>query len=114
MKADCLEHRGRRVNMNIFGVPEEEANEPFKEVTKMAAKGGISSSKEEISVAHRLPTRKVDQRLLVAKFVQREFKCRIKAKTALKLEDSSTEPKIFKNDDITLLPAKNPKLRQTW
>ena len=82
-------------------MPGGEAENPVEEVTKVAATVGISLSKADITISESWP------RPVVAEYVQQETKAVIMANSReLELEEGSTEPVNFVNDDITGLPAK--------
>ena len=86
---------------------EEEAQDPYEKVTKVAEKVGIIISEEKSGVHHQLPFRKAGPRSLIAQFIRQETKPRMMAqKKELKFEDGSKEPNNFVNDDITSLRAK--------
>ena len=94
IETDCREQYGRRENFRIFGVPEEEDEDPYEELRKVAAKVEITIYKEDIRTL--VAISKSWSRPLIAKVVRRESKSRVMAKKkALKFEDDSKEPIIF-------------------
>ena len=109
-----MEQYGRRDNIKVFGVPEQQDEDPWAVVVNVAAKIGVTISKNEITVAHRLPSRRGVLNLSLQNFFDGKQKPRIMTKKKLlKVEDNAREPNIYVNDDITPLRAKSSYQRQT-
>ena len=114
---DALEQYSRRDNIKVFGVPEqthgssEDCNQVILDLGK---KIGVEVSPGDISVSHRVRGGGDGPRPIVAKFVRRDVKSQfMKNKKKLKeLGKGSSDdgavpkPKIFINDDLTLLRGK--------
>lgn len=76
-KLDELEQYTRKENICIHGLPETGDNEDTAdEVVKLARKAGVTITKNDISVAHRLPGNRSSgkPRSIIAKFVRRIIK----------------------------------------
>ena len=63
----------------------EEAEDPDGEVAKIAANLGLTMSREDINVAHRLPSRAAGPRPFVAKFIRLRTKSRHGQKESIEI-----------------------------
>ena len=109
LQSDANEQYGRRDNISIFGLDESPDEDPYQVVLDVANKVGVKIQKNDISVCHRVPSRK-GERPLIVKFVrgQKRFEL-ISSKKKLRDSDSN----VYLNDDITFLREKlAAKLRQ--
>ena len=59
IEADGMEQNGRLDNIRVFGIIEQQDENPYAEVVDVTSKIGVTISKNDISVAHRLPSRRV-------------------------------------------------------
>ena len=74
IEADCIEQYGRRENARIFGVEEEPGEDVFEKVVSVAEKAGVSITKNDVSICHRLSSEGTGPKPLIAKIVRRETK----------------------------------------
>ena len=74
IEADSIEQNGRRETVRIFGVEEEPGEDAFAKVVSVAEKAGVSVTKNDVSICHRLPSGGTGPKPLIAKFVRRETK----------------------------------------
>lgn len=106
INADAVEQYGRRDNIRIFGMEEASGEDTYETVIQAAAATGVNITRADISVCHRLPSRR-GPRPIIAKFVRREVKSSImRGKRQLR----ERTDKIYINDDITPLRAKLSKV----
>ena len=76
--ADTVEQYGRRDNIRIFGVKENNDEDIYQEVINVAKSAGVNMNKSDISICHRVPSRStVNPRPVIVKFVRRELKHRV-------------------------------------
>ena len=73
IEADSIEQYGRRENVRIFGVEEEQCEDVFAKVVSVAEKAGVSITPNDVSICHRLPSGGTGSKQLIAKFVRREL-----------------------------------------
>ncbi|KAK3712730.1 hypothetical protein QZH41_000633 [Actinostola sp. cb2023] len=99
VQLDELQQYTRRDSLELCGIPVVPNDDPVKLVIETAKLAGLTISKDDISIAHRLPpTRKVKDRMIV-KFTRRETKDRLyrlrgklKSKRTKDLETVRAEP----------------------
>ena len=106
-KLDELEQYTRKENIPIHGLPETGGNEDTAdEVVKLARKAGVTITKNDISVAHRLPGNRSSgkPRSIIAKFVRRIIKTDFMRKKSNLRSDSG--PRVFVTGDLTKMRAK--------
>ena len=101
--ADSNEQYGRRDNVRIFGVKQEANEDVYQNVADVAMKVVHQISKIDISICHRVPSRKLEKDEgppIIVNVVRRQTKSGLMTnKKSLK----DCEEKLFINDDITLL-----------
>ena len=73
-KIDQLEQYGRRQNLEFHGVPEEKDEDPTEIVMKICNTIGVSLERKEVSIAHRLPKKRNEDKppAIIAKFISAE------------------------------------------
>ena len=69
--ADSSEQYGRRENVSISGVEEEPGEEIFSKVVNVAEKAGMSITKNDVNICHRLPSGGSGHKPLIANVVRR-------------------------------------------
>ena len=67
MKLENLEQNGRRQNLEFHGVPESENEDVPKLVVEISELLGVEINQKSISVAHRLPAKKIIEMSLKSK-----------------------------------------------
>ena len=108
--ADSNERYGRRDNIRIDGVEVINEGDVYERLVELANYNGVTISKQDISVCHRLPSKNWGSSLKLAKFVRRETKFRVVTHRG-NLKNSSRN--FYNDDDVTLLQAKRARgLRQ--
>ena len=109
LQSDANEQYGRRDNIRIFGLDEAKDENPYDVVVHVAKLVRVNIKKTDISVCHRLPSRR-GKKPLIVKFVRRETKFEI-MRNKKKLKEG--EHQIYINDDLTPLRSKiSAKLRE--
>ena len=56
---DALEQYGRRLNLELVGIPVTEREDTYSIVTEVANQMNVKITKEQISTSHRLQTKKI-------------------------------------------------------
>ena len=95
LKLDELEQYTRKENVRIDGLPETGCNEDTAdEVVKLARKVGVTITKNDTSVAHRLPGNRSSgkPRSIIAKFVRRMIKTEFMRKKSNLRSDTGSVP----------------------
>ena len=82
--------------MRIFGVEEEPGEDVFAKVVSVAQKTGVSKTKNDVGVCHRLPSGGIGHKPLIAKFVRRETNHHL-----MKNKRNLKNTNIFVNDNLT-------------
>ena len=95
--AYSIEQFGGRENVRIFDVGEEPGEDVFAKVVSVAEKAGVSKTKNDVSICHRLPSGGTGPEPLSAKFVRQETKHQPK-----KNKSNLKNTNIFVNDDLIL------------
>ena len=72
IEADSIEQYGCRENVRIFGLEEEPGEGVFAKVVSVAEKAGVSITKNNVSICHRLPSGGTGPKPLIAKFVRQK------------------------------------------
>ena len=75
---------------------EEQGEDVLAEVVTVAEKAGVSITKNDVSICHRLPSGDIGPKPLIAKFVYRETKHQF-----MKNKRNLKNVNIFVNDDLT-------------
>ena len=75
---------------------DEPGEDVFAKVVSVAEKAGVSITKNDVSICHRLPSGGTGPKPLIAKFVRRETKHQL-----MKNKRNSKNANIFVNDDLT-------------
>ena len=87
--------------IRIFGLDKSPDEDPYQAVIDVANRVGVKIQKSDISVCHRVLSKKV-KRPLIVKFVRRQKFELMSSKKKLRDSDSNVYP----NDDITFLEQK--------
>ena len=98
--ADSIEQYGRRDNIRFFGVEENTDGDEYDRLVEVTNDIGVTISKQDISVCHRLPSLNQGSRPKIAKFVRCETKFHV---VTHKRKFENSPKKLYNNDDVTLL-----------
>jgi hypothetical protein len=110
-KNDELEQYGRRENIRVHGLPEDKNEDLSAKFVQLMHKISINITSGDISVIHRVKSKKKDvPRQVIVRFVRRQVRTDImRKKKALNAVNEKEKTKIFLTDDLT--PLRSTLLR---
>lgn len=103
---DKLQQYGRKENIRISGIPEEEGEDLKAVIVKLGEDIGVTVQKNSINVAHRAGRKIGDKpRMVLCRFTSRDVKHDLLVKRAELKKNDSTKS-VYVNEDLTPLRLK--------
>ena len=102
---DKLQQYGRRENMRIAGIAEEEGENLREKVKEIGMKVGVEIRDQDINVVHRSGQRGARPRIVLVRFVSRDVKHEL-LKKRKNFKDIEALKNVYIGDDLTPLRAK--------
>ena len=107
---DKLQQYGRRENLRISGLPEEEGENLKDKIVKVGQVMGVEILNRDINVAHRSGPKGVKPRQIICRFVSRDTKIEL-LRNKKKLKESEEYKNVYMHEDLTPLRAKATESR---
>ena len=102
---DKLQQYGRRENLRINGIPEEEGENLKAKILKIGQAMSVEILNSDINVVHRSGPRGIRPRQIICRFVSQDTKIEL-LKSKKKLRDNDDYKNVIMHEDLTPLGAK--------